>query len=85
MVAKFIADSQRIWADATQRRITLTSAVLSQMKVIKMIGLSDIMSDAVQTERVKETQRMESWAWIIVWLNVVGEYAVFVAVSWHRC
>ncbi|GAB7352459.1 hypothetical protein MBLNU459_g2868t1 [Dothideomycetes sp. NU459] len=72
VVAKLIAKSQRIWADATQRRITLTSAVLSQMKIIKMIGLSDIMSDAVQKERIRETRQMESWAWIIVWLNTIA-------------
>lgn len=47
--------------------------MLSQMKSVKMIGLSGILGDIVQNERVKETRRMESWAWIMVWKNVIGE------------
>jgi len=47
--------------------------MLKEMKSVKMTGLTDILGDIVQKERVEETKKMESWAWIMVWLNVVGE------------
>jgi hypothetical protein len=47
--------------------------MLTEMKSVKMMGLSSVLGGLVQTERVKETKKLESWAWMIVWLNVFGE------------
>lgn len=38
-----------------------------------MMGLTEIVGDIVQFERVRETEQMEAWAWVKVWQNVVGE------------
>lgn len=84
IVTKLIGTRQRTWADATQKRITVISSVLSQLKTIKMVGLTDIMSNVMQHERVEETRKMKSWGWIIVWLNVVGKCGANEAVLTHR-
>lgn len=47
------------------------------MKTVKMMGLSNVMGDIVQGERITETKRMESRAWIIVWQNVIGMCIIF--------
>jgi len=73
VIANHIGKSQREWSDATQRRIKVTSSILKEMKSIKMTGLTDVMRDLVQTERIRETKKMESRAWMIVWLNVFGK------------
>lgn len=72
IVTKRIGKSQRVWAGATQRRIATTSSMLQDMKSVKIMGLSQVLGDIVQGERVAETNKMESWAWIIVWQNVIG-------------
>jgi ATP-binding cassette subfamily C (CFTR/MRP) protein 1 len=73
VVAKLIGDRQKLWADATQKRITSTGSMLRDINGLKMTGLSEVMGDLVQDERVRETKQMEAWAWIKVWQNVVGE------------
>jgi len=47
--------------------------MLSDMTGLKMTGLNEAVGEIVQNERVLETKRMESWAWIKVWQNVIGE------------
>lgn len=71
IVAKLIGDRQKLWADATQKRITTTNMMLRDMSGLKMMGLTEVIGEIVQDERVRETKQMESWAWINVWQNVV--------------
>jgi hypothetical protein len=48
------------------------------MKGIKMMGLSERISDLLQEERIIETNSMRSYNWVMVWMNVIGEsYALF--------
>ena len=37
-----------------------------------MMGLTSIIGDIVQNERIRETKHMESYGWINTWLNVVA-------------
>jgi hypothetical protein len=46
--------------------------MLKDMSGLKMMGLTDVVGDIVQEERVKETKQMESWGWINTWQNVIG-------------
>jgi hypothetical protein len=50
--------------------------MLNEMKSLKMMGLSEMMGDIVQEERVKETKRMEGFSWIKLWQNVVCKLAI---------
>jgi ATP-binding cassette subfamily C (CFTR/MRP) protein 1 len=72
-VAKLVGDHQKLWADATQKRITTTSSMLRDMSGLKMMGLADFVGEIVQDERIRETKQMESWAWINTWKNVIGK------------
>lgn len=74
LVAKFIAERRRRWQDATQNRLTVTKSMLADMKSLKMMGLTGVLTDMVQNERVKETQKMAGWAWVMVWLNFFCEF-----------
>lgn len=71
VVAKLIGDRQRLWGDATQKRISNTGSMLRDMSTLKMTGLTEVMGNIVQGERIQETKRMEAWSWIKVWQNVI--------------
>jgi ATP-binding cassette subfamily C (CFTR/MRP) protein 1 len=64
--------SSKLWADATQKRLAITSSMLREMSSLKMMGLDEVVGENVQAERVAETKRLESWAWIKIWQNVIG-------------
>ncbi|KAI1816169.1 putative ABC multidrug transporter [Poronia punctata] len=51
---KFTGDSQKSWMAANQKRVGLTATVISNMKNLKLSGLSDTVSEYVQTFRVQE-------------------------------
>jgi ATP-binding cassette subfamily C (CFTR/MRP) protein 1 len=70
-----IGDRQRVWADATQKRVTLTSSIIREMKLVKTMGLTTRMGDMVQNERFEETKKMEAYTWVIVWMNVIGGFS----------
>ena len=59
IIAKLIGYRQAKWASATQRRLTKTKTILSEMREIKIMGLEDKVQDLVQTERIRETKEME--------------------------
>lgn len=71
VVARLIGGRQRLWGDATQRRLGITGAMLKDMGSLKMMGLNDVVGEKVQTERVAETKVMERWAWLKVWQNTI--------------
>lgn len=70
-MAKRIGGRQKIWADAVQRRIAMTSSMLGSMKAVKMMGLTGTMEITIQQQRIRELNLAKSFRWMIVWLNVV--------------
>ncbi|KAI0505431.1 putative ABC multidrug transporter [Xylaria bambusicola] len=54
ILVKFTGDSQRSWMAGNQKRVGLTTTVISSMKNLKISGLSTIVGDHVQTLRVLE-------------------------------
>ncbi|KAH6713295.1 putative multidrug resistance protein, partial [Leptodontidium sp. MPI-SDFR-AT-0119] len=53
-VTKLIGPRQRDWIAAVQTRVGMTSSMLGSMKSIKMTGLTNILSNALQSQRVRE-------------------------------
>ncbi|KAK7222510.1 hypothetical protein V2G26_010513 [Clonostachys chloroleuca] len=51
---KISTTSQKSWLEATQRRVAITSMVLSNIKPIKMMGLADNVGRILQNLRVNE-------------------------------
>ncbi|KYK57921.1 hypothetical protein DCS_04934 [Drechmeria coniospora] len=70
-IAAGIGNSQGAWVEAVQKRIGLTSSVLLSVTSIKMMGLASVLTEVLQSERVKETNRMSKYRWHIVWQNAV--------------
>lgn len=57
----------KVWTDSVQDRIALTSSVLSDMKAVKMMGLSKVLSTLIQAARVEETRLMGAFRTNLVW------------------
>ncbi|KAI0881278.1 ABC transporter [Annulohypoxylon maeteangense] len=73
-ISKNIGGRQKVWVDAVQKRISVTTSVLSEIKAIKMMGLSDVLTKKLQEHRVDETHRMAGFRWSIVYQNVVQNF-----------
>jgi ABC-type bacteriocin/lantibiotic exporter with double-glycine peptidase domain len=54
VIVSFTGDSQRAWMAGVQKRVGLTAAVISNMKNVKISGLSIPVSNIVQRLRVEE-------------------------------
>lgn len=60
------------WNSKVQKRVSTTSSVLHQIKGIKMMGLSDRISDLIQSLRVSELKASKSFRLLFVWMNMIG-------------
>jgi ATP-binding cassette subfamily C (CFTR/MRP) protein 1 len=65
---------QKVWTAAVQQRIAMTSSMLSSMKSLKMMGLSDEIYENIQSQRIKEMEFVKRFRWMIVLLNAIGLY-----------
>jgi ATP-binding cassette subfamily C (CFTR/MRP) protein 1 len=71
-LSKRIGGNQKKWVNAVQKRIALTSSILSGIKSIKMMGLSRVLTSLIQEARIVETNLMSSFRQNIVWMNVAA-------------
>ena len=61
-VTSSIGDRARAWATAVQRRISLTSGVLSSLRTVRMLGIEKPMSQMLQDERYNELSFQANFA-----------------------
>ncbi len=52
---------QKHWLEAVQRRVNFTANVLSHMKQVKMLGLSDKMQQIIRKLRLAEIDRSKKF------------------------
>ncbi|POR39545.1 ABC transporter [Tolypocladium paradoxum] len=52
--ATYVAARQRIWLEAIQDRVNFTANILSNIKIMKMLGMSEALQDLIQGMRVRE-------------------------------
>ncbi|KAK9440292.1 ABC transporter, transmembrane domain, type 1 [Metarhizium brunneum] len=57
------------WNKAIQERVGSVSTMLSQIKGVKMMGLTDLFHDSLQTLRIHELKLAVRFRWILVQLN----------------
>ncbi|KAM5356681.1 hypothetical protein ACJ41O_003327 [Fusarium nematophilum] len=57
------------WNQAVQKRVGETSSMLSQIKGIKMMGLTDFFQGLVQRLRVRELEISAKFRWLLVHIN----------------
>lgn len=70
-VGNKIAPAQKTWLGAVQKRVALTSSMLSSMKSVKMMGLSGLLSSSVQGQRVHELNLSAGFRVFGIWRNVI--------------
>ncbi|KAM0216210.1 hypothetical protein ACHAQI_002626 [Fusarium lateritium] len=70
-IGKMMVARQIQYQKATQSRINLTSEVLSSMKPVKMLGLSERFKDIVSQRRDDEINAGKHYRLIQVWLNCI--------------
>jgi hypothetical protein len=76
-ITKRIGGRQKVWVDAVQSRIAITSSMLADMKSVKMLGLSSILATKIQAERINETKRMSGFRWMICYKNIICESVIY--------
>ncbi|PYI06874.1 multidrug resistance-associated protein [Aspergillus sclerotiicarbonarius CBS 121057] len=70
-ISKNIGNRQKVWVDAVQQRIAVTSSMLEKIQIVKRMGLSKTFTQLIQEKRVQETHRMAGFRWSIVWQNMI--------------
>jgi hypothetical protein len=70
-IAKYVPRRQREWGAATQKRVTLTSSVLGNMKSVKMMGLQETMARTIQRDRVYELDLSKRYRSFIAYMAII--------------
>ncbi|KAK9772947.1 hypothetical protein SCAR479_10457 [Seiridium cardinale] len=96
LLTESVKRSQRAWIEKVQARLLITSNVLNNMKAVKMLGLSQIMSLVLERARRVEIDTSRVFRKLLVWrlllsnlptnLAPVAAFAVYViiAVFWKN-
>ena len=59
--------AQVAWIEKVQERLRITSSTLDDMKAVKMLRLSTVMSDMIQKLRQVEIQTSKVYRKLLVW------------------
>lgn len=71
-IGRHIPGRQREWGAAIQKRVTLTSSILRNMKGVKMMGFIDIASGMVQRSRVHDLDRSKHYRSFFAYISMVS-------------
>lgn len=71
-VARNLRPKQLVWNKATQDRINRIVAVVSKMKVIKMLGLTNVVEGQISNLRQAEIDASKNMRWVSVLANASG-------------
>lgn len=66
-MSKAAKTAQVAWIEKVQERLRITSTMLDDMKAVKMLGLSTVMSDMIQKLRKVEIQTSKVYRKLLVW------------------
>lgn len=58
--------AQMRWIEKIQERLRVTTTMLGEMKAVKMLGLTDVMSETIQSLRKDEIDTSKSFRKLIV-------------------
>ena len=71
-VARNLRPKQLIWNKATQDRINRVVSVVSKVKIIKMLGLTNIIESQISSLRQAEIDASKDMRWVSVLANASG-------------
>ena len=66
--------NQAAWNKRVQRRVAVTSSSLKSMKGLKLMGLTDVVTEHLQRLRVEELELCKVFMRLIAWLNTNCKY-----------
>lgn len=66
-MSNFAKKAQVAWIEKVQERLRIISTMLDDMKAVKMLGLSAVMSDMIQKLRQVEIQTSKIYRKLLVW------------------
>ncbi|KAG2419513.1 hypothetical protein HFD88_004309 [Aspergillus terreus] len=78
-IAKYVPRRQREWGAAIQKRVTLTSAVLRNMKSVKIMGLQETIARTVQGARVYELDLSKRYRSFFAYMAIISK--IFASLS----
>jgi ATP-binding cassette subfamily C (CFTR/MRP) protein 1 len=73
-VATNLQGKQKEWNLATQKRIAMTSSMLSSIKGLKMLGITQQVESLLQTMRIHEIEMAKKVRWMMVAYNASGMF-----------
>lgn len=68
--------SKGIWNAAVQKRVGVTSSALGNMKGLKLMGMTNIVSSDIQNLRVRELDLSKKFRRLIVWMNCICNFSL---------
>ncbi|KAH6645218.1 P-loop containing nucleoside triphosphate hydrolase protein [Truncatella angustata] len=68
-LAKTLQNKQKNWNLATQKRLAMTTSMLSSMKSLKMLGVTTYTESLVQSLRLRELDMAKKVRWMMVAYN----------------
>ncbi|GIJ86756.1 hypothetical protein Asppvi_005651 [Aspergillus pseudoviridinutans] len=71
-IAKYVPRRQREWGAAIQKRVTLTSSVLRNMKSVKMMGLQETIARTIQRARVYELDLSKRYRSFFAYMAIIS-------------
>ncbi|KAF7515463.1 hypothetical protein G7054_g14560 [Neopestalotiopsis clavispora] len=78
-LARFMGNAQRTWIRGTQTRVDVTASMLGSMKEVKMLGLTDLLTQTVQKLRVKELNLASKYRRLLSCRVFLGSSTVTIA------
>ncbi|CZR69716.1 related to multidrug resistance protein [Phialocephala subalpina] len=75
IVGKKMVGYRKVWNEATQKRVALASSALRDVASLRMMGLGPRLQALLQSQRLRELQRMGGLRWMIIWMNIIGAMA----------
>lgn len=66
-VSSLSRHSQKRWIERVEKRLELTSIMLSNMKAVKMLGISKLLQTLVNSLRETELRTSKQFRKLLVW------------------
>ncbi|QDS76097.1 hypothetical protein FKW77_006285 [Venturia effusa] len=71
-VSKLLPSRQKTWNQSIQKRVALTSTLLSNMKTVKMMGFTDYIADTIQAARMTELSDSQAFRKCMTVINTIA-------------
>ncbi|KAF2995600.1 hypothetical protein E8E14_000809 [Neopestalotiopsis sp. 37M] len=70
-----IGPARGMWNQAVQKRVSITSSMLSQIKGLKMMGLTDYIADLIQSLRSSELELSKKFRAFIIRIILIANFS----------